>query len=97
MTILEPMQGSVLAELATSEFGDIPVPEKQHDSTTWAKVMAVNENDKEYLYLLDRTIFYRKYKDDARIPSVIEDKKKLVFIDIKDILGTAYEGSASTN
>jgi len=88
MTSIEPMAGTVLAKLSTSEFGDIPVPEKQHDSMTWGKVLAVNGYDLEiYGYLEGRVAYWRKYKDDARIPG--EDR--LVFIEIKDILGTSYE------
>jgi len=88
MTSIEPMAGTVLVKLATSEFGDIPVPEKQHDSMTWGQVLLVNKFDHEiYGFLEGRMAYWRKYKDDARIPG----KDKLVFIEIKDILGTSYE------
>jgi len=86
MTIA-PMEGTVLVQLSTSEFGDIPVPEKQHDSMTWGKVIGVNPADDKYVFLLNKTAYWRKYKDDARVPG----EQKLVFIEIKDILGVSFE------
>jgi co-chaperonin GroES (HSP10) len=97
MTILEPESGSVLVELGISEFGNIPVPEKQHDSMTWGKVIAVNEMDTDKEYLIGRIAFWRKYKDDARVPDAIAEGKRYVWIQIEDILGTAYEGSVTSN
>ncbi|MDE1829390.1 MAG: hypothetical protein KGI25_03605 [Thaumarchaeota archaeon] len=97
MKILEPMQGSVLVELGISEFGDIPVPTKDHDSMTWGRVIAVNEEDKDFEFLIDRIAFWRKYKDDARVPDTIAEGKRYVWIEIKDILGTANEITTSTD
>jgi co-chaperonin GroES (HSP10) len=89
--IIEPMRGTVLVELGTSEWGDIPVPEKSHDSLTWGKVVAVNEDDKEaYGFLQNRNAHWRKYKDDARVDN------NYAFIEIKDILGTSYANTTST-
>ena len=90
--IIEPTKGTVLVELGTSEWGDIPVPEKAHDSLTWGKVVAVNESEtKEYGWMVGRNAHWRKYKDDARVD------RTSCFIEIKDILGTSYENTASTD
>lgn len=86
------MRGIVLAELALSEFGDVPVPEKDHDSITWGTVVAINrEDEEEYKYLLGRKAHWRRYMDDCRIP----ENKQLVLIEIDKILGTSYEEDSS--
>lgn len=85
--IVEPEPGVILVRLATSEFGDVPVPEKAHDSMTHGTVVAINPENKDRAYLMGRTAYFRKYKDDARL---FEDNK-LALIEIKDVLGTSYE------
>lgn len=92
MTTIEPMPGTVLVQLAESEYGNIPVPVKSHDSLTWGQVVSVNEDDVIACgFLRGRVAYWRKYKDDARIPNT-----KLALIEIKDILGSSYD-SDSTN
>lgn len=81
------MKGTVLAKLSASEYGDIPVPEKDYDSITWGTVVELNKDDADYDYLLGRQIYYRRFKDDARIAF----DKTLVLIEIKDILGSSYD------
>lgn len=88
------MKGVILAKLSTSEYGDIPVPEKDYDSITWGTVLAVHpEDETQYGYLLGRQAHWRKYKDDARIAG----EKTLVLIEIKDILGSSYDERTDTS
>ncbi len=92
--IIEPTKGNILAKLSTSEYGDIPVPEKDYDSITWGTVVATNEEDKEeYGYLLGRQAYWRRFKDDCRIA----DEKTLVLIEINDILGSSYESTDTSS
>lgn len=90
--IIEPNEGVVLVELPTSEWGNIPVPEKPHDSLTGGMIIAINPADSEkFGHWNGRMAHWRKYKDDARI------KKNLALIEIKDILGTSYESTETAN
>lgn len=86
---IEPMPGTVLVELAVSDYGDIPLEQKAYDSVTMGKILGVHPDDKEkWGYLVGRTGFWSKFKDDSRVLGV---DKKLSLIEIKDIKGTAYE------
>lgn len=91
-TIIEPADGVVLAKLSTSEFGDIPIPEKAHDSMTYGVIVKVPKGA-GMENRIGQTAFWRKYKDDARIPG----KDKLVLIEQKDILGYAHSDTDSSN
>lgn len=86
MTTYEPEPGTVLVKLAESEFGNIPVPTKAYDSLTWGLVVKLNSADTTKTYLENRIAYWRKYKDDARVPET-----KFALIEIKDILGSSYE------
>lgn len=96
--IIEPEKGVVLVKLGVSEYGDIPVPPKDHDSLTWGEVVSINKEDRDdYSYLLGRRAHWRKYKDDLRIDAKVGDSI-LCLIEIKDILGTSYDtDSPSSN
>jgi len=85
--IIEPMQGTVLVKLADSEFGAVRTPGKAYDTITWGTVIAINKNDSDHEYLLNREAYWRPWKDEARLPF----DKTLAHIEIKDILGTSYE------
>lgn len=90
--ITEPTKGNILVELSASEWGDIPVPEKSHDSLTYGKVISVSKSEVEKNdWLVGRTAYWRKYRDDARIG------ENMCFIEVKDIMGTSYENTASTD
>jgi hypothetical protein len=84
-----PQPGVALVKLPVSDYGAIPVPERSHDSLTWGTVISLHEDDKKYEYLIGRTAYWRKYKDDARV----KGDDKLVFIEINDILGSSYDDS----
>lgn len=87
----EPFKGVVLVELL-GEFGNIPTVVKEHTTLTSGTIIAVNKADEEeYGFLVGRTAYWRKYKDDARIG------KNGCFIDIKDILGSSYEDTSGTD
>lgn len=88
---IQPEPGNVVVKLPVSEYGDIPVPEKQHDSLTWGTVVAISEADKDKAYLMGRTAYWRKYKDDARLGD------NLCLIEIKDIMGSSFENTTGTN
>lgn len=91
MTItIKPVEGVVVVKLPVSEFGDIPVAEKAHDSVTYGKVVAVNPVDSEAQQFMGTTVHFRKYKDDARIG-------ELCLIEIKDILGSSVETATDNN
>jgi len=93
--VIEPSVGTVLVKLAVSEHGDIPVPEKNHDSITNGTILAVHPDDKEkYGDLVGRTGYWRLYKDDLRIDARV-GAEKLCLIEIKDILGSSYEDTSS--
>ena len=68
MQVIEPFEGVVLVELI-NEFGDIPTVKKDHDSLTSGKVISVNKLDTDREYLVGRTVHWRKYLDDARLPN----------------------------
>lgn len=88
---IEPADGVVLVKLSTSEFGDIPVPEKAHDSMTHGIIVAVSRDNSILQEHIGKLAFWRKFKDDARIPG----KEKLVLIEVKDILGYGTDSSSS--
>lgn len=88
MTSIEPAEGVVLVELI-KEFGDIPTPEKSHDSLTSGKIVSVNKADEDYNSRIGQIAHWRKYVDDARLPG------NLCFIDIKDIKGFSYAPDSS--
>lgn len=91
------MPGTALVSLGASNFGDVPVPEKSHDTITWGTIIKLNkEDEKQYGYLLNREGYWRAYKDDAKIDPHV-GQKKLCLIDIKDILGSSYEDTTSTD
>ncbi len=92
MTTIEPMPGVILVELPASEFGDVPTIAKSHDSMTYGKVLAMHELDKEEQYLLGRVAYWRKYKDDARIPHT-----QYALIEISDILGSSYDTESAVS
>lgn len=79
---IEPEEGVVLVLLPESEWGELPVVRKEHDSLTWGLVVAVNPGQPNKAYLLGRNAYWRKYKDDARFG-------KYALIDIKDIMGVS--------
>lgn len=77
-----PQPGRILVKLPVSEFGHIPVTPKPHDSLTHGVGLALDESDVEqYGHFIGRTLFWRLYKDDARIT------KELCLIDLTDIMG----------
>lgn len=91
MTItIKPVKGVVVVKLPLSEFGDIPVPEKAHDSVTYGEVVSINPKDTDAKEFMGTTVHFRKYKDDARIG-------ELCLIEIKDILGSSVETTADNN
>jgi hypothetical protein len=81
--VVAPEPGVAVVQLPTSEYGDVPVLTKAHDSLTYGMLLAVNEADqKNKGYLVGRTVYFRKYKDDARLTG------NQALIEIKDILGS---------
>lgn len=91
-TVITPMPGVALVQLGASEFGNVPVPEKAHDSMTSGIVVGMNPSDSNWKDLMGKTIYYRKFKDDARI----NGKDKLVLIEISDILGSSYDTDSAS-
>lgn len=75
---IKPEQGIVVVEFPMV----LPTVVKDHDSLTYGKVIAVNEKDVDKAYLLGKTAYWRKYKDDARIDN------DHALIEIKDIMGS---------
>lgn len=88
--VITPEQGRVLVKLDTSEYGEVPVPEKTYDSVTSGTILAINENDVDYQYLVGRKGYWRLYKDDLRVAK-LPTGEKLALILIKDIDGTSEE------
>jgi hypothetical protein len=83
MIKFEPQVDTVLVKLAV---GDIPAPEKQHDTYTSGKIVAVNKLEfEEWQSRIGQTAHWIGYKDDCRLPN------KMAFIQMKDILGFSYE------
>lgn len=85
---IEPQTGRVLVELATSNYGDIPMPEKSYDSITSGKIITVNTEDIVAGFQVDwvgRTGYWRLYKDDCRVEG--PNGEKLALIEVNDVMG----------
>lgn len=87
MITIEPEAGVVLVTFPQA----LPTIIKDHDSLTHALVIKINKEDSAKEYLLGRTIYFRRYKDDARISNTH------ALIDITDIMGTSYENTDSNH
>lgn len=71
--------------------GDIPKIEKSHDTSTCGIVVGVNPDLELPNRLLGRMVYYRAYKDDARVG------KDLALIEIKDILGVSDDTTTAAS
>lgn len=85
--MIEPRTGAVLVELAASNYGAIPLPEKSYDSITSGKIIAVSDEVSipPLKEMIGKTGYWRLYKDDCRVEGPNGEKQAL--IEIKDILG----------
>lgn len=94
--VIEPEKGRVLVKLDTSEYGDVPVPEKTYDSVVSGEIIKTSKYDKtwygkrKYKHLIGRKGYWRLYKDDLRVAR-LPSGEKLALILIKDIDGTSEE------
>jgi len=88
--VITPEQGRVLVKLDTSEYGEVPVPEKTYDSVTSGTILAINESDTDHQYLVGRRGYWRLYKDELRVAK-LDTGEKLALILINDIEGTSEE------
>jgi len=87
--IVEPSVGTVLVELAASNFGAVSTVEKKFDSITSGTIIAVNDADKDkYGIWIGRTGHWEEYKDSCRLKLSTGEKGAL--IQIKDVAGTSY-------
>lgn len=87
----EPTKGRVLVKLGASDFGDIPVPPKDYDSSTYGLIIKVNpEDEEEYGKWIGRIGYWKKFKDDLKISDEIGGEKLAVIL-IDDVDNTSYE------
>ena len=86
--VIEPAKGRVLVKLGASDYGDIPVPPKDFDSSSYGVIVKVNpEDEHDYGHWVGRVGYWKKFKDDLRLP----EEDKLVLMPINDVDGTSYE------
>lgn len=94
MIMIEPQTGVVLVELATSNYGDIPMPEKSYDSITSGKIIALPEHNVTMQFKIGDIGYWRLYKDDCRVEG--PKGEKLALIEVKDILGVSSASKDTT-
>jgi hypothetical protein len=89
--VIEPAKGRVLVKLGASLYGDIPVPPKDYDSSTYGLIIKVNpEDEKEYGKWVGRIGYWKLYKDDLKISDELGGDK-IAVIPISDVDSTSYE------